>query len=282
MQTPKHVLDFFAQFIQKELGIVYQEANYYQLDTRLQDILRQLDFKSVDPLMQELVRGGNSRARLLVLDIATNNETSFFRDQPVFDAIERNIIGGGLTPRPSPRLRVWSAACSYGQEVYSLAMLFDRLRDKLPGRDFEILATDISERALDNARSGTYTQLQVQRGLPAAMLVRYFEKSPDGQKYDWTVKAELKRNLTFRKLNLLEPFVGMGPFDIILCRNVLIYQTVEKKKEIVSKMHKALAPDGYLILGAAESLIGISDDFELVRADRATLFQKRDRAVKAG
>lgn len=161
-------------------------------------------------------------------------------------------------------------------------MLFDRLRDKLPGRDFEILATDISERALDNARSGTYTQLQVQRGLPAAMLVRYFERSPDAQKFDWTVKAELKRNLTFRKLNLLEPFVGMGPFDIILCRNVLIYQTVEKKKEIVAKMHKALAPDGYLILGAAESLIGISDDFELVRADRATLFQKRDRAVKAG
>lgn len=281
MQTPKHVLEFFAQFIQKELGIVYQEANFYQLETRLIEIAKQLEISSVETLVQEVTRGTNPRAKLLVLDVATNNETSFFRDMPMFEAIEKNIINVGFPPHKTSRFKVWSAACSYGQEVYSLAMMFDRLRDKLPGKDYEILATDISDRALDNARAGTYTQLQVQRGLSAMNLVKYFNKADGANKFDWHVKPELKKNLTFRKLNLLDPFLGMGPFDLVLCRNVLIYQTVEKKKEIIGKIYNVLSPDGYLILGAAESMIGISDDFELVRAEKATLFRKKIKAAKA-
>jgi chemotaxis protein methyltransferase CheR len=283
MKSSPEALKFFSDYIFQQLGIVYQEANFYQLDTRLQEIAGQLGFSDSEQLYVAASKLISAQMKLMILDIATNNETLFFRDPAVFDEVEAMIVGrmAELTSRASP-FRVWSAACSYGQEPYTLAMLFEKIKAREPKFNYTIVATDISERALNSAAQGRYTQLQVQRGLPAMMLVKHFEKLNAGEtQYEWGVKADLKKNIQFKKLNLLEPFGSLGPFDLVLCRNVLIYQKVERKKEILHKIYDRMENNGSLILGAAESLIGISDRFELIRTPKTTFFRKTLAAKKA-
>jgi len=284
VKSSSEALKFFSDYIFQQLGIVYQEANFYQLDTRLQEIASQLGFADSEQLYAAASKSISSQMKLMILDIATNNETLFFRDPAVFEAIEAMIVErlAEFKVRASP-FRVWSAACSYGQEPYTLAMLFEKIKAREPWFNYSIIATDISERALNAAAAGRYTQLQVQRGLPATLLVKHFEKLNSGEtQYEWAVKSELKKNIQFKKLNLLEPFGTMGPFDLVLCRNVLIYQKVERKKEILHKIYDRMEQKAALILGAAESLIGISDKFELVRTPKTTFFRKSVAAQKAG
>jgi chemotaxis protein methyltransferase CheR len=275
MKTSLDALRFFAEFIRRELGIVYHEANFYQLETRLEEVARQCGLPSADELYREAKVRISPQVRPLLLDIATNNETSFFRDPPAFKAIEELVLKEFLTSQPRTPLRIWSAACSFGQEPYSLAMLLEPHLSLLPF-GYQITATDIADRVLTAAERGLFTQLQVQRGLPANLLARHFIKSrPEDTAYDWQIRPELKQRISFKKLNLLDNFSSIGPFDLILCRNVLIYQSVERKREIVAKLLGRLSPRGFLILGAAESMLGVSDDFDLVRADKATLYRAR-------
>lgn len=279
MDSNQHILKFFADYIYKQLGIVYHEANYYQLESRLKDIAKQMDFDSIEVLYNNAKKGIASQLRLLILDLATNNETSFFRDPHVFKMIKQYLIDRIPEFVASKRtFQIWCAACSYGQEVYSLAMILDELQQQYSGFRYQILATDISERALKSAENGDYTQLQIQRGLPATKLVKYFEQRQGD--YAWGVKPVLKSHVTFKKLNLIEPFGSLGMFDLITCRNVLIYQNVENKKTIIERMYGRINDKGGFVLGTAESLFGLFDGFEMKRFEKATMYVKNSEQSK--
>ncbi len=213
---------------------------------------------------------------LLLLDLATNNETSFFRDARIYEALANHMARELAAREPRPhKLSIWSAAGSTGQEAYSIAMSLDSARIANPKLlDFDILVSDVSERVLKKAESGTYTQLEIQRGLPATHLVKYFTN--EGANL-WQASTQLRDKLRFRKLNLLEPFpTNMGSFDIIFCRNVLIYQSVENKIRVVERLLKHLSAGGYLVLGAAESMIGVSSAVKQLHFENAVFYQKID------
>lgn len=267
-------LRFFADYIRKEVGIVYASENYYQLDKRLLEVAASLGLPDKDALYHKARQGIDDIFRRLLLDSATNNETSFFRDLKTFDAIRSQIIPAFRSDQGGAgAIRIWCAACSFGQEPYSMAMMLSDLAAADPGFPrFEILATDISEQALERARQGRYSQLELTRGLPETLLSRCFERAGEGH---WELKAGLKARVELRKQNLLEPFASLGDFDLVLCRNVLIYQHEDKKKEIVELISQRIRGGGYLMLGAAEGLLGISDRFEQRFKEGAVYFQKR-------
>lgn len=286
MNTSESQIAFFASFIESKLGIVYTKDNFYQLEKRLLDIATQLNLSGIEELHAKAQIGMSDQMSALILDLSTNNETSFYRDAGLFRAIEDHILtesrwfGDHLEP-----LRIWCAATSTGQEVYSLAILLNVWQQKNPNRKFTFFATDYSTRVLHQAQQGVYSQLEVQRGLPSTTLARYFhtqssDETSSAHAPKWAVNDELKRNITFKQLNLLEDWGPIGPFDLVLCRNVLIYQNVENKKKVIAEIHKHMAPGGHLILGAAESLMGLSNDFAQIEYDRTVVYKKSNLEFK--
>ncbi len=276
MALPQECLKYFANFIEAEVGIVYSEVNYYQLETRLTEIAKQIGLPDSEALWSQVqVAGIKGDIKQLVIDIATNNETSFFRDPNVFKLITK-LAKEFAEQRSGEVFKVWSAASSTGQEMYSLAMTFFEIAQTTPF-SYLIHASDISERVLARAQAGTYTQLEVQRGLSAMQLVKHFDQNlgSGDETFPWMVKPHLKRGLSFKKRNLLDPWNDLGTFDLILCRNVLIYQTVENKKKVVQKLTEHLNANGSIILGGAESLIGISDALEYVASESAVMYRKK-------
>jgi chemotaxis protein methyltransferase CheR len=269
----QNVLKFFANVIEAELGIVYVEANYYQLEHRLQNIATQLGFADLPALHNAAKLGIAGQLKSLLLDLATNNETSFFRDNSIFKALSEAIIPAVLKAGPKKSIELWSSASSAGQEVYSIAMEIDQARIATPSLPpLHVLATDVSETILKRAQSGAYSQLEVQRGLPARLMIHYFDKNDQDQ---WVVKDSLRKGLTFKKLNLLHDWGNIGPFDVVFCRNVLIYQGVENKTKIIKRIWSSLNPGGFLILGAAESLFGLSQDFDQLVHGPAVYYRKK-------
>jgi chemotaxis protein methyltransferase CheR len=267
------LLKFFADFIESELGIVYVEANYYQLEHRLKNIATQLGFADLTELHRAARPGITGQMRSLLLDIATNNETSFFRDNAIFKALSEAIVPELIKSGTKTSLHLWSAASSAGQEVYSIAMEIDQARLSNPTIPaLRIFASDVSETILKRAESGSYSQLEVQRGLAARLMIQYFDKNDQDE---WVVKASLRKGITFQKLNLLHMWGHIGPFDIVFCRNVLIYQSVENKTKIIKKIWDQLNPGGYLVLGAAESLFGLSQDFDQQVHGSAVFYRKK-------
>jgi chemotaxis protein methyltransferase CheR len=280
MALSKDCLKHFADLIEQTIGIVYGETNYYQLETRLEDVSKLLGMSGPTELWEKSQRGQlTAPMKLLLVDIATNNETSFFRDPNVFKAIRSIVEQSREGQRAESPFRVWSAACSSGQEIYSLAMLFQEIKDQRPFF-YNIHASDISDRMLRRAQDGIYTQLEVQRGLSAAQLGKYFrpQAMTPGSASDavktWEIHPDIRRGLTFQKLNLLDSWTGLGQFQLILCRNVLIYQSVENKKKVITKLNEHLEAGGYIILGGAESLIGLSDTLEYVALEGAVVYRK--------
>jgi len=249
---------FIAGFLKDRSGLIITQDKMYLLETRLTSILRENDLASLTALAELLRQPGASKVKDQVVDAMTTNETSFFRDNHPFDTLRKSILPGLIERRaPTRALRIWSAACSTGQEPYSLAMM---LKDSFPilgGWKVEIVATDLSPTVLEKARSGIYSTFEVQRGLPIQMLIRHF----DQQEPNWQIKRELRQNITFRALNLLEDFSALGQFDIVLCRNVLIYFDQPTKTRILGSIARRLVPDGVLMLGGAESVFGLSDAF---------------------
>ena len=267
------ILKFFADFIEAELGIIYVESNYYQLEHRLKDIATQLGFADLPTLHQNARSGIVGQMRSLLLDIATNNETSFFRDNSIFKALSESIVPDLIKDGNKASIQLWSAASSAGQEVYSIAMEVDQARQanaSIPS--LRIFASDVSDTILKRAQAGAYSQLEVQRGLPARLMIQYFDKNDQDQ---WVVKSSLRSGITFQKLNLLHHWGYIGPFDIIFCRNVLIYQSVENKIKIIKEIWNHLNPGGYLVLGAAESLFGLSQDFDQLVHGTAVFYRKK-------
>lgn len=276
------MLQYFAQFIEKETGIVYSETTYYQLQSRLEAISEQLGYKQVgDFWMKCLAEGIKDEARRLLLDVATNNETSFFRDPGVFKSVSEVILPAWQKQNRSV-FRIWSAAGSTGQEAYSLAMLMEESLRSVRAFSYEITVSDISERVLARAKAGRYSQLEIDRGLSTDRQERFFRRQTEANgDSTWEVTAELKQNLRFIHLNLIDNWPSLlGPFDLVLCRNVLIYQTVEQKKKVVSKIEERLAPGGCLILGGAESLIGLSSTFEQVQTDNSVFYRPKASSEK--
>ncbi len=276
---PEVILSFFAKYIESELGIIYAEHNYFQLQNRLEEISKLLSVESL-PKLYELAQNGVTGAfRQLLLDLATNNETSFFRDPKIFKAIEAKILPAFLNGHSqSSSFAIWSAASSSGQEALTTSMMIKEwsIKNSKPLK-FSITGTDISERILLKAKAAQYSQLEVQRGLPTPLLLKYFTKDVNDR---WTANKDLTETITYKKQNLKENFSFTDNFFLILCRNVLIYQSVEGKTDIIKRLTAKLAPGGFLILGSGESLLGLSSDYEQTDVDGAIVYQKRQPLQK--
>ena len=249
---------FIAGLLKERSGLFLTPEKIYLLDARLLPIARKHGFAGLEELFNALRTGWHEAIASDVVDAMTTNETSFFRDQHPFEALRKHVLPGLIKRRENQRsLRIWSAACSTGQEPYSLAMV---LRDDFPqlaGWRIEILGTDLSPSVLERARAGTYSTFEVQRGLPIKLLLRHFEETPNG----WRIKDELRRDIRFAPVNLLHALNALGTFDIVFCRNVLIYFDRTTKAAAFERIADRLAPDGALFLGGSESIFGVSDRF---------------------
>lgn len=255
MSTP--VVIRVIDFISKAAGIVLTTEKAYFIEARLSPVLREENIASIDELMTRAERGDRRLAQR-VIDALTTNETFFFRDKAPFDHFRNIIIPELLSRRPPGKtIRIWCAACSSGQEPFSLVMILDELKSQLGGRTVEIHASDISEAILNKAKSGIFNQFEVQRGLPTKMLLQYFEKVGD----NWKISQDVVRRVNFFKFNLLDDPRAMGTFDVVFCRNVLIYFDRPTRGKIFDKIADRLAPDGFLLLGGAESTFGVTDRF---------------------
>ncbi|MEW5422263.1 protein-glutamate O-methyltransferase CheR [Amorphus sp. 3PC139-8] len=251
--------DFLQKFLRTRSGLALSSDKQYLLESRLGPIARQFGCAGVAELTQLLRRRGSEAAAEKVVDAMTTNESLFFRDKHPFEAFTSRMLPTVLANRPVHQpVRIWCAAASSGQEPYSLAMLITENPAITAGRRFEILATDISNDILTKATRGVYSQFEVQRGLPMHYLARYFSKVGD----DWQVSDKIRSMVTFRKMNLLDPYTGIGMFDIVFCRNVLIYFDNTHKTEVLNRMAKIMHPDSFLVLGGAESVIGLTEQFQ--------------------
>lgn len=248
--------DVYAELLKEKSGLSLTPDKSYLIESRLNPVAKKWGFDSLQA-MTIAVNGVPDPG--LVKDIVeamTTNETSFFRDTRPFDQFKGPIMEYFKKTRTTQKkLRIWCAACSSGQEPYSLAMILHEMRNELPGWKFEIIATDIDHKILDTARAAKYSQFEVQRGLPVTYLMNYFEQ--DGT--DWYLKDPIKSAVSFKYFNLLENMAMMGQFDIVFCRNVLIYFDQPTKKATLEKMQKQMPKDGFLFLGGAETVMGITD-----------------------
>lgn len=267
---------FYADLLKNESGLIVTLEKIYLLESRLLPIAKKC---GVDNLAELADKIASSRDRELIYDVVeamTTNETSFFRDVRPFDNLEKVVLPYFVQNRAGTRrLRIWSAACSTGQEAYSIAMILKEWEAKLAGWQIEIVGTDLSEDVLDKATNGVYTQFEVQRGLAVQRLVKFFEQNGD----QWQVKQELRNMVRFQKGNLLGDLSGLGAFDIVFCRNVLIYFDLETKGQILTKVNRLLPDDGILFLGGAETVLGVSEEFKLL-PDSKGLYIKKDGTFK--
>lgn len=259
-----------SEYIKKHCGIVYSASNFFQLDARIDALKKQLGFKGDDELLRALSSFVSADLHMLVIDLATNNETFFFRDVKLWSKLQSQILPAMLQSKPA--LNVWSLACSTGQEIYSLMMCLDKIPSSA-NHHISFDAFDISPRVLKRAQSGIYTQLEVQRGLPIMDLQKYFVATEDNQ---WQIRKDWPNRIKFKEFNLMTGFYQPQHYDLIFCRNVLIYQDIEKRREIVAKLYQALCPGGILVLGNSENLISINNDLETVTIDGVVFFRKPD------
>lgn len=260
---------YLCDFLMDRSGLSIGSSERYLVEARLVPIAQSSNLAHLSDLVAQLRRGRNENLAVAVTEAMTTNETSFFRDRLPFEELKKVMLPELTESRKvCHRLRIWSAASSTGQEAYSIVMA---LKDSLPNVDswrIEIVATDIAQNILDRAKQGEYSQLDVQRGLQAKQLVLYFDKTESGFK----VKPELQQMVTWEQLNLLDDFSHLGKFDIVFCRNVLIYFEVADKSDILSRIRNQMAEDGYLILGAAETVIGLSDCFDRYQPCRSAVY----------
>jgi chemotaxis protein methyltransferase CheR len=267
---------FVSQLVRKEASIVLAPGKEYLVEARLIPVARAVGSPGVTEFLADLQRRPNPANQRKIIDALTTNETSWFRDREPFAALTDVVLPELVKARASTRkVRIWSAASSSGQEAYSLAIT---MQERLPpGWNYEIMGTDISTEMVKRAEAAEYSQVEVNRGLPAAQLVQYFERAGA----HWRITPQLRRNVSFRLMNLTTPLPAMQPFDVIFLRNVLIYFDVAVKRTVLQNVARLLRPDGWLFLGAAETTIGIDDNYERVAAGRTSAYRVRS-AVPAG
>ncbi|MFC7273947.1 CheR family methyltransferase [Paractinoplanes rhizophilus] len=267
---------FVSTLVRKEASIVLAPGKEYLVEARLIPVARAVGAANVNEFLADLQRRPDPVCQRKIIDALTTNETSWFRDREPFAALTDVVLPELIKARSATRkIRLWSGASSSGQEAYSLAIT---LQETLPpGWSYEIVGTDISTEMVKRAETAEYSQVEVNRGLPASQLVQYFERAGA----HWRVTSQLRKNVSFKLLNLTAPLPAMQPFDIIFLRNVLIYFDVATKRTVLHNVAKLLRPDGWLFLGAAETTIGIDDNYERVAAGRTSAYRVRT-GVPAG
>ncbi len=259
--------EYLRKFLKERSGLDLSADKQYLVESRLIPLARRAGLNGIAELVHKIRNGGPLATE--VVEAMTTNETFFFRDRIPFDHLRDTVLPALLKARASRRaLRIWSAASSTGQEPYSIAMCLKEMGATLAGWRIEIVATDLSEAVLEKSRAGVYSQFEVQRGLPIQLLVKYFTQAGEL----WRLNADIRAMVQHRQLNLLQDFSHLGAFDVIFCRNVLIYFDQQTKATIFGRLAKVLEPDGMLVLGAAETVVGITDLFRPC-ADRRGLYQ---------
>jgi chemotaxis protein methyltransferase CheR len=262
--------EFLRRFLHQRSGLSLESDKLYMVESRLLPIAREAGLPDLPSLVKRLEAGDRALSQA-VIDAMTTNETFFFRDRVPFEKFRSVLLPQLLATRASERrLRIWCAACSTGQEPYSLAMLLDEEARRLAGWRIDIVATDLSRRAIESARQGLYSQFEVQRGLPITMLLRYFQRI--GER--WQISEFLRSRVQFSEFNLLSDYHALGRFDAIFCRNVLLYFDVPTKRDILNRLSQTLAPHGFMLMGSAETVIGLSDKF-VPHPEHPTLFVHR-------
>jgi chemotaxis protein methyltransferase CheR len=262
--------NLLANYLKQRSGLVLSQDKAYLLETRLMPVARKHGLKDLDELAQK-VRTQKPEALLSdITEAMTTNESLFFRDTKPFELFKKNVLPGLMETRAATkRIRIWSAACSSGQEPYSLAMMLKDQAAKMAGWRIEIIATDISPEMVNKAKAGLYTQFEVQRGLPITMLVKNFKQVGD----KWQLDSSIRSMVQFREFNLLSSPASLGQFDVVYCRNVLIYFDQPTKKTVLEAVSKQMPSDGLLFLGGAETVLGVSDAFKPVSGHRG-MYQK--------
>lgn len=246
-----------ASLLESRTGQILSESRMWRIETALKPVLRANGLEDLEALVQRLLSGLERQLSDDVVNALLNNESSFFRDLQMFQMINRELLPNIQATRPDKVVRIWCAGCSTGQEAYSLAMQFRKDAEKWKGWRISILATDISTAAIARAQSGIFSQIDVQRGLPINDLLAWFEPVGD----DWKVNDALRRMVDFRTDNLLEPKIPGGHFDLILCRNVLLYFSLEMRRKVFDRLAQYSRSGTFLLLGAGETVIGQTDEF---------------------
>jgi chemotaxis protein methyltransferase CheR len=270
--------DFLSVFLLRSSGLTLGADEEYLLESRLVPLAQSWGFLGIPELVETLKKGTEPRLATAVTAAMTAEETSFYRDRQSFEELKTVILPALLQRRRAWQpLRIWSAACSTGQEPYSIAMTIADHFPALWTRAVEILASDIDSEVLTRAERGIYSQFEVQRGLPIQLLLRHFDQLPD--QAGWRIKPPFRENITWMRLNLRENLARVGKPDLIFCRNVLIDFEPSTRQAVLGRMAQRLAPDGFLVLGAAESVFGACDAFQRLRDCKSAVF--RPTAIKS-
>ncbi|WP_027577508.1 protein-glutamate O-methyltransferase CheR [Bradyrhizobium sp. WSM1743] len=268
--------EYLRKFLKDNSGLDLSADKQYLIESRLLPLARKAGLSGIADLVQKLQAG----SRQLITDVVeamTTNETFFFRDKVPFEHFRDHIMPEIIKARAGKRsVRIWCAAGSTGQEPYSLAMCLKEMGAALTGWRVEIIATDLSQEVLEKAKAGVYSQFEVQRGLPIQMLVKYFKQIGE----TWQINPELRAMIQHRQLNLLHDFAQLGTFDVIFCRNVLIYFDQDTKINIFNRLARQIEPDGFLVLGAAETVVGLTDTFRPL-PERRGLYKPNDPRAAA-
>jgi chemotaxis protein methyltransferase CheR len=266
----------FAQYIRSLCGVTLDDSKAYLIETRLSSIAEENNCSSFSELYYKARSDFSKTLPRQIIDAITTNETLFFRDSAPFEMLQYKILPELMDRRKKKRvtngplpLRIWSAACSTGQEVYSIAIVLKEILGDTNQYNIRLIGTDISNRVIAQASRGRYNKIEIERGLPAGKLERYFSPSENG----WKIKDEIRAMTSFSNINLLEDFSKLGRFDIIFCRNVAIYFSDQDKTNLYNRLASVLEPDGYLIIGATESLTGVSSMFTSQRHLRSVFYQ---------
>ncbi len=268
----------FRIFLEKVSGIVLGDNKQYLITSRLNKILDELKLANFTQLMERIEKESSLREK--IMDAMTTNETSWFRDGYPYEFLRNHILPEAVKLHRNRKLRIWSAACSSGQEPYSISMIFQEFVNANPGalpNDLEIIATDISPTVLQAARSGLYEGMALSRGLSDDRKKRFFLQNDDR----WQVRPEIRARVTFREFNLLQNYNLLGKFDVIFCRNVLIYFSSQLKTEVLGKFSESLNPQGYLFLGGSESMSGYSEAYNMVRCPPGVAYCLKEQVSSA-
>lgn len=261
---------FFADLVKAASGIALAPGKEYLVESRLNELARGLGMKDMEELYRKARASLTPQFLEKIVDAMTTNETYFFRDQHPFEALKKSVLPELSKRNGNGRLRIWSAACSTGQEPYSLAMIIQEHFPTLARGKCEILATDISRQAVEKGTAGRFTQVEVNRGLPITFLIKYFTQNGAF----WYAKDDLRKMVSFRIFNLLQPFSGLGTFDVIFCRYVLIYFDQETKNQILGRLANTLNPGGWLFLGATETPTGLPSFMKRITLDKGSCWRR--------
>jgi chemotaxis protein methyltransferase CheR len=269
-------LKLISQYIQAITGIYLDQSKSYLFETRLSSIAETHGCKSYQELHNKARQEPSKKIEKEIIDAITTNETLFFRDKSPFELLQHKILPEIIDARSAKtslktKIKIWSAASSTGQELYSIAIVIKELLKASSDYSFTLSGTDISDAAVAQASYGKYNRFEIERGLDRKYLQKYFTLFGDS----WKIKDEIRAMVNFRKLNLLQPFTALGKFDIIFCRNVAIYFTLEDRKKLFNKLADSLADDGYLVIGSTESLTGVCSRFVPKRHLRSIFYQKK-------